>query len=130
MSRFFDSNILLYLIDHDEIKSPVAEELVFGGGTVSVQVLNEFVEVALRKLKLPAQTVSELLGLIAKDLEIVPLTHETHKRAMQFMAGADIGTFDANIVAAAELSGCELLYTEDLNHGQKFGRVTIRNPFK
>jgi predicted nucleic acid-binding protein len=130
MSRFFDSNILLYLIDHNETKSPIAEELVFGGGTVSVQVLNEFVEVARRKLKLSAQTAGELLGLMSKDLEIVPLTHDTHKLAMQFMAAADIGTYDANIVAAAELSGCELLYTEDLNHGQKFGRVEILNPFK
>ncbi len=130
MSRFFDSNILLYLIDHDERKSPIAEELVFGGGTISVQVLNEFVEVARRKLKLSVATAGDLLGLAIKDLDIVPLTHDTHKVAMHFMASADIGTYDANIIAAADLAGCDVLYTEDFNHGQRIGRVRIVNPFR
>jgi predicted nucleic acid-binding protein len=129
MSRFFDSNILLYLIDQDDRKSPIAEELVFGGGTISVQVLNEFVEVARRKLKLSVATAGELLDHTTKDLNIVPLTHETQRVAMRFMASADIGTYDANIIAAAELAGCDVLYTEDMNHGQRIGRVTIRNPF-
>ena len=38
--------------------------------------------------------------------------------------------YDALIVAAAELAGCDVLYTEDLNHGQRIGRVVVRNPFK
>lgn len=37
--------------------------------------------------------------------------------------------FDALIVEAAIRSGCERLYSEDLNHGRKFGRLTVQNPF-
>jgi predicted nucleic acid-binding protein len=130
MTRFFDSNILLYVVDNRAIKTEVAERLVFEGGTISVQVLNEFVDVARRKLKFSMPKILEALSLVAKDLKVVPLTQETHQLAMEIILASDIRTYDANIVAAAELAGCDVLYTEDLNHGQRFGRVEIRNPFK
>jgi predicted nucleic acid-binding protein len=57
------------------------------------------------------------------------LTVETHALAVQIAEEAMIDIYDANIVAAAELAGCDTLYTEDLNAGQRIGGVTIRNPF-
>ncbi len=61
--------------------------------------------------------------------EIVSISFETHELAFDIARRTGLNIFDANIVAAAELSGCDVLYTEDLNEGQRIGSVTIRNPF-
>ena len=53
-----------------------------------------------------------------------------HGRAVEIAEQHLLGMYDALIVAAAELAGCDVLYTEDLNHGQRIGRVVVRNPFK
>jgi predicted nucleic acid-binding protein len=37
---------------------------------------------------------------------------------------------DALILAAAQSGGSETLYTEDLNDGQQYGSVWVRNPFR
>ena len=56
---FFDTNVVLYLLSADTAKADRAEELLALGGTISVQVLNEFVAVASRKLRMP---LSEIQG--------------------------------------------------------------------
>jgi predicted nucleic acid-binding protein len=128
MTNFFDANILLYTLD-DGPKGSTALTVLEPGGVISVQVLNEFAHVARRKLKMELPAILEVLGQFKESLEIVPVTRETHERAMEIVLSVQISTFDANIVAAAELAGCDVLYTEDLNHGQVIGRVTIVNPF-
>jgi predicted nucleic acid-binding protein len=128
MTNFFDTNILLYALDTGT-KSLRANELIAGGGVVSVQVLNEFLDVARRKLKLDPISAATFLNQLVNDLEIVDLTRPIQDRAVEIMLTTNTGIYDANIVAAAELAGCDVLYTEDLNDGQRIGRVTIRNPF-
>jgi predicted nucleic acid-binding protein len=128
MTNFFDTNILLYALDTGT-KSLRANELIAGGGVVSVQVLNEFLDVARRKLKLDPVSAVSFLNQLVNELEIVDLTRPMQKRAVEIMLTTNTGTYDANIIAAAELSGCDVLYTEDLSHGQKIGRVAIVNPF-
>ena len=128
MNNFFDSNILLYLVE-DIPKTVLAENLSRQGGTISVQVLNEFVSVCRKIHKLEFSDIVNLLLPIKETFRIVDVTIETHERAMEIAMTNKIGIYDANIVAAAELAGCDTLYTEDLSDGQRIGRVTIRNPF-
>jgi predicted nucleic acid-binding protein len=127
---FFDSNILLYLLDENDLRSIVAERLVKAGGIISVQVLNEFANVATKKFGMTPAAIVESLKPIRDDCEIVPLEVPIHDLAMEIKSQIKIGVHDANIVAAAMLTGCTTLYSEDLNHGQRVGRLEIRNPFK
>ncbi len=126
---FIVSYVLLYTIDVDARRTPIAKELASNGFVISVQVLNEFVNVATRKYRLGLADVREALEPIRLIGDIVPLTVETHERAWEIFCATNFGIYDANIIAAAELAGCDVLYTEDMNHGQRIGGVTIRNPF-
>lgn len=127
---FFDTNVLLYLLSGESAKADRAEEVVAAGGIVSVQVLNEFAAVAVRKLRLRHDEVREILEPIRAVCRVVPLTVETHDRAL-FLAGRyGFSIYDASIAAAALLAGCSTLYSEDLQHGQRLDEgLTIRNPF-
>jgi predicted nucleic acid-binding protein len=129
-TRFFlDSNILLYLVGSDPRKALVSERLLRQEHTISIQVLNEFVRVARKKFKLDWPIVEETLAAAREYCDVVPLTLAGHERAIELAKTNNINIFDANIVAAAEFADCEILYSEDLNHGQMIGRVRIENPF-
>ena len=130
MTKFFlDSNILVYLVGPDFKKAATAERLLRQEHTISVQVLNELVRVARDKLKIEWQIIEEILASATEFCEVVPLTLEGHVRSVELSRDCVINIFDANIIAAAELSGCDVLYTEDMNHGQRIGRIQIHNPF-
>ena len=61
---FFDTNVLLYLMSADAVRADRAEALVADGGVISVQVLNEFASVALRKLDIRLAEIREILSTI------------------------------------------------------------------
>ena len=127
---FIDFNILLYWVSADARKSGIAQDIVAAGPTVSVQVLNEFVAVSRRKHKAPWQKIESVLRSTKVLCPlIVPLSIEVHERAIWIAQENNLRIYDACIVAAAELAGCDVLLTEDLNHGQRIGGITIRNPF-
>jgi predicted nucleic acid-binding protein len=127
---FFDTNVLLYLLSADAAKADRAEELLAGGGVISVQVLNEFAAVASRKLRMPWADVNEVLTQVRAVCEVHPLTIETHEQAMQLAQRYGLSVYDALIVSAALLSACKTLWTEDMQDGQVVNRkLTIRNPF-
>ena len=128
--RFFDTNVLLYLLSADAAKADRVEETLAAGATISVQVLNEFAAVALRKLGMQATEVRDALEPIIAVCKVVPLTIEIHQRGLQLAERYGFSFYDALIVAAAIDSGCTELITEDLQHGQVIaGTLTIRNPF-
>ena len=126
---FFDTNILLYLLSADAAKADRAEELLAGGGIVSVQVLNEFAAVASRKLGMPWSEIRDALGPIRAICEVEPITVETHDRALEIAERYRFSIYDATIIAAALKAGCNTLYSEDLQDGQRIEKLTIRNPF-
>ncbi len=126
---FFDTNVLLYLLSGDASKADRAEELLENDGIVSVQVLNEFVAVATRKLRMKIREIREILATVRGVCEVRPLDIETHDRALDLAERNRLSIYDALIVAAALRADCTTLWTEDLHHGQKFERLTIRNPF-
>ena len=128
---FFDTNVVLYLLSGDAAKADRAEELLVLGGTISVQVLNEFAAVALRKLHLSWPEIREVLAPVRAVCTVQSLTLDTHDRAVQLAERHGLSVYDSLIVAAALLAGCETLYSEDMQDGQVIERkLTIRNPFK
>lgn len=127
---FFDTNVLLYLLSDDPTKADRAELLISRGGVVSVQVLNEFVSVATRKLSMTVPEVREILSTVRALCEVAPLTIETHDLALDFAERYHLSIFDTLIVAAAVQAKCRILYSEDMQHDQKIDGLTIRNPFK
>lgn len=128
---FFDTNVLLYLLAEDTTKADRAEDLVALGGTLSVQVLNEFASVAIRKLAMSHAEIRDVLEPIRVICAVTPLTIDIHDRALSLAERYGFSIYDALIVSAALASDCDTLYTEDLQHGQIIdGTLTITNPFK
>jgi predicted nucleic acid-binding protein len=128
---FFDTNILIYAIAQSDPRNGKAEALLASGGVVSVQVLNEFVSVARRKILMPWNEVTEALDafriLCPSPL---PITIEVHEAALKLAQTHSYNVYDALIIAAALESGCATLYSEDLHDGQVIdGQLTIQNPF-
>ena len=127
---FFDTNLILYLLSGDPAKADRAESVVAQGGVVSVQVLNELASVASRKLGLSWAEIREVLTTIRAICTVVPLTLETHERGLGLCERYGFAVYDAMILAAALQSGCEVLLSEDLQHGQWIdGRLLVQNPF-
>ena len=127
---FFDTNILLYLLSADEAKAGRVEDTIAGGGVISVQVLNEFASVASRKLQMPYAEIQEILSQIRTICAVEPITVAIHDRGLRLAEQYGFSIYDATIVAAALLSGCTTLYSEDMQHGQVIdNQLIIRNPF-
>lgn len=127
---FFDTNVVLYLLSADSTKADRAEELLAIGGTISVQVLNEFVAVASRKLRMSWTEIREVLAQIRAVCVVEPVTIETYDRALRIAERYGISIYDALIVSAALLANCNTLHSEDMQDGQVIERqLTIRNPF-
>ena len=128
--RFIDTNLLLYLLSADTRKADIAEQELQQGGTVSVQVLNEFSSVATRKFKMPITEVREVLTGVRSACSIVPLTEEVHDKGLDLVERHAMPVYDAMIVAAALVAGCKTLLSEDMQHGQLFERsLRVSNPF-
>ncbi len=128
---FLDTNVLLYLLSSDAAKADRAEALVAAGATVSVQVLNEFAHVSLRKLDMSWAETLEALAAIRRTCEVESLTLETHLRATEIAQRYRLGFYDSVIVAAALLAECRVLYSEDMHDGLRVDKtLTVRNPFR
>jgi predicted nucleic acid-binding protein len=129
VKAFFDTNILVYATTSDAKKQRAADCLR-RGGLASVQVLNEFVHVARRKLRHDWRQIEFALGQFRNSLDdVIPVTMNTHISAVSLARDHSLAFYDALIVAAALEAGCDILYSEDMQHGRKFGSLTIVNPF-
>lgn len=126
---FFDTNVLLYLLSGDAAKADRAEALVAAGGVISVQVLNEFAAVALRKLAIPLADVREILSVVRGVCAIRSLDVATHDLGLDLAGRHCLHLYDGMIVAAALQAGCTVLYSEDMQHGRRFAGLRIENPF-
>jgi predicted nucleic acid-binding protein len=133
---FVDTNILLYAHDHQTgPRSVTAQELLKklwqeNRGVLSTQVLQEFCVNARRKSIHPID-LDELREAILDFLgwEIVVNSAQSILRALDIEARHKVSFWDALILQAAESAGCEVLYSEDLSHGQEYNGVLVINPF-
>ena len=130
MSAFFDTNILIYA-QQNGAKADRARALLAAGGKLSVQVLNEFTAVSRRKQQRDwpeiTEAISDVLTLVEPPLA---LTLEGHATARVLAENYVLSFYDALIVASAIEAGCEILYSEDLQHGRVIGALAIVNPFR
>ena len=130
MRHFFDSNVVLYLLSNNQTKANCCEEIVEQGGVISVQVLNECVNVMLKKLAMVRPEIDEFLAVIKSICDIVPLSVEVHEGALELLDRYQLSWYDALIVSAAIESDCETLWSEDMHNGLVVNKtMTIRNPF-
>ncbi len=131
---FFDTNILLYRDDADAPdKQQLAVELLdshwqANQAVISTQVLQEYFSAATRKLGVPVETARRKVQLYG-GLGIISITHDDILGAIDLHRLHAFSFWDSLIVRMADKSGCQVLYSEDMQHGQKVGAVTIINPF-
>jgi predicted nucleic acid-binding protein len=132
---FFDTNVLVYAVDRSPsglAKGTAAIDLIknvdFG---LSAQVLQEFYVTVTRKLELPLSP-DEALAFIER-LQVFPtmaveadLIAEGIRNSLKYQ----ISYWDGAILAAAERLGTKIVYSEDLNHGQRYGSLRVINPFR
>lgn len=128
---FFDTNVLIYAFAKDDPRADAAQALLARGGVVGVQTLNEFVSVAVRKLRMPWPEVLDALGAIrVLCATCIPLTIETHDLALRLSSRYRYHIYDSLVIAAALQASCHTLYSEDMRDGQSIEGLTIRNPFR
>jgi len=131
---FFDTNVLLYMFSASEPRKQMAAQKLFddhneaGQIVLSTQVVQEFYVSALRKLELSLRRVRTLAAELLK-LPLVVIAPEQIVAAMDLQERYQISFWDALILAAAQSSGADVVFTEDLNDGQHYGGVLVRNPF-
>jgi predicted nucleic acid-binding protein len=127
---FFDTSVLLYLLSDETEKADRVETLLTKSGVISVQVLNEFTNVASRKLAMPLTEIREVLETVRKICRTEPLTVEDHDRGVEVMERYKFSFYDSVIVASALRAQCNILYSEDLQRGQVIERqIKVVNPF-
>lgn len=155
----FDTNIFIYSIGggHDETrgsaqtrakaawenrKAGIARTIIAAPSIVSIQVFNEFANVARRKLGLKADEIAAILEDLSRVHTVVGLSWETTRLALEvsklgegkgpdgILRPGNFSTYDSLIIAAALLAGCDTLYTEDNQTGVIVGgRLELINPF-
>jgi predicted nucleic acid-binding protein len=131
VKAFLDTNVLIYAVAKGDPRGAQAEQLLASGGILSVQILNEFVSVARRKILMPWSDVLEALDAFRVLCPSpLPITVEIHEAALKIAEQHGYNIYDALVVAAALEAGCATLYSEYLQDGQTIdGQITIRNPF-
>lgn len=134
-TRFaIDSNVIAYLFSGDPAKAERAESLVVSSNpqpVISTQVMTEVTLVMRRKMDLPWPEINALLSDVEEFCEIVPLTLEVHEEARRVAEHYGFRFYDSCIIAFALIENCEVLYSEDMQHGQViYDRLTLVNPFR
>jgi predicted nucleic acid-binding protein len=130
---FFDTNVLLYLYSTaDATKQARAQEIFERYDerdiVLSTQVIQEFYAAGSRKLGFSRQYLREAIEKFVV-LPLVLLGPAQIIKAIENEQQYQISFWNALILAAAESGGADILFTEDLNHGQRYGRVLAQNPF-
>ena len=134
---FLDTNIFVYSFDVSAPKKAQrAAQLILQAiqtrrGIVSYQVVQEFFNVALRRFVQPMTSVDaeQYLSTTFRPLLAVHSSHALYGEALQLSARFKLSWYDSLIVASAIEGECDVLYSEDLQHGQQFGSLQLANPF-
>ena len=129
MSASFDTNIVIYAFTAGP-KQAAARNVLAGGGVISAQVLNEFVNVMRKKRGAAWSDIDDALRVILTHFpDVIPITKEINAAALALARDHSFAFYDALIVAAASEAGCDTLYSEDMQHGRSIGSLAIVNPF-
>ena len=136
--RFFlDTNIFVYSFDKnvpkkaDRAAKLIRRAIEAREGIVSYQVVQEFFHLALRRFAQPMSgaEAEQYLSATFRPLLTVHSSHALYGQALQLVARHKLSWYDSLILASAIEGQCEILYSEDFQHGQRFGDLRIENPF-
>ncbi len=134
VTRFLDTNILVYAYDAGTpSKQGIARQLVEegwfdrGSFAISVQVLLEL-HVNLRRRGASPEKTDQIIGDFCQ-WPVIENTLALFRLGLSLQTRWKTSLWDAMILAAAQASGARELLSEDFQHGQNFGGVTIINPF-
>jgi predicted nucleic acid-binding protein len=125
-----DTNVAIYAFSDDN-RNSVALRLIEASPRLSVQLLNEFVAVSIRKRKVPWDEIEESLQIL-KGLaaSVRPVAEDVHTCALSLAQNYKLSFYDALMLSAALLDGCKVFYSEDMQHEMIIdGILTITNPF-
>lgn len=134
---FLDTNIFVYSFDLSAPKKAaqatklIRKGIETHGGIVSYQVVQEFFNVALRRFAKPMSSTDaeQYLTTTFRPLLAVHSSPALYGEALRILARFRLPWHDSLIVASAIEGQCDVLYSEDFQHGQQFGSVAISNPF-
>ncbi len=135
--HFIDTNILVYSFDLEAPEKAnraadlIDAALTSGTGMISYQVAQEFIAVARRKFqdRMSIDQVERYWQVTLRPLLVVQSSTVLFARAFDFTRRDQLPWYDALIVAAAIQGNCKILYSEDLQHGRRFGDLVVENPF-
>ena len=127
---FLDTNIVLYAIGQDTHKKAVARQLIATNPMVSAQVINESVNVCLKKFKFDKKQAYAFADTVMNKVNVLPVDEAVIRKSADLAMTHQLSNWDALIVAAALLADCETVYSEDMQHGQIFEKsLKVINPF-
>jgi predicted nucleic acid-binding protein len=135
---FLDTNIFIYAAGQEGgAKSSIAEQLIDnmidrGTGVISYQVVQEFLNVALKKFVHPLtdEQARLFISTTFRPMLAVQSSLGLYGEALAVSSRHQLSWYDSLIIAAAAEARCSVLYTEDLQHGAKIAGVRIENPFR
>jgi len=134
---FIDTNIFIYSFDKtDPDKQQRAKEIIGdalrSNGCISYQVIQEFLNVATQKFttRLKKQDCQKYLSTVLEPLCEIYSTIELFNDTLEIQEGWQYSFYDSLIIAAALKTNCRILYSEDLQHGQRIKGLIIINPFQ
>src|SRR5271165_4888975 len=137
VKSFLDTNIIVYAFGQSfPEKAKIAQRLITDGAAdkqaiISYQVVQEFINVALRGFRF-AIARSDLESFLLKALFPMMAISSSPSlliEAIRLHGEDQLAWYDSLIVAAAMQGNCEILYSEDFQHGRRFGDLVIQNPF-
>ena len=135
---FIDTNILVYSFDtlnstkREIALSIVMEALTQSKGIISYQVIQEFMNVALRKIKVPltSNDCQKYLTVVLEPICEVYSSIDLFHKALEITERWQFSFYDSLIISAALKAECSIIFSEDLQHRQKIFDLQIMNPFK
>ena len=132
---FLDSDVLVYLFDstapakRQRAESLIAECLAVSSACISHQVVQETLNVMIRKLNASQQQVGHFLSNVLMPLWKINPTQAQYVAALSIRARFQFSFYDSLVVAAALEANCATRFSEDLQHGQRIDQLTLINPF-
>lgn len=130
---FLDSNIVIYAYCNSETGKQQRAKQLFGEKNVviSTQVLQETVNTLYRKFKIKFYTIRLLIEECIRNVNSLHInTQKTVFKACAIAERYQHSFYDSLIIAAALETGCEILFSEDMQHNMTIeGQLTILNPF-
>ncbi len=129
--EFVDTNTVIYSLGEDATKRRKALAILAGKPIVSIQVLNETANTMRRKLDFDIPAIRRFLMDLMQESRVHPITPTTVLAALTIAERYGFSHYDSLIVATAIDAGCDMLYSEDMQHGQIIdNRLTVINPFR